>query len=783
MKIKFGRHRISLRQKAVASVFLTFALLTFYVFYFTTVEDHHRAEEGIIKAAQVTAGLISVASSAATLNENETYLNRILKHALRNRDMEYIRFVNRGGDILAEGGLQKGYVFNREKGSPTIQEIGEPEGLFHNSGHIFNIRMPILHEGEDVGEIYMEINTVEVNRELAWTFLRRLTIFIMTIISGSLLIYFMERRMRGSLKKLIKTTGQMAEGDLSQRVEIEIGDEVEELGESFNRMAQALSGKEKELLKAKNTMISIFNGITAGIAYVSEDYLVSQANQAYEDLLRDITGSSLTDEHKCFDLFLQERNICKDCPGKAAMVTGKHNHLEIEITLKDGERCALWIHAYPVQGPDQNPVGFVEYILDITQQRELEDELKIYTEHLEEITQEQTRKLKEAQVQIVHQERMAALGQMVTGVAHEINNPNSFISYNIPLLEETWRMFEPIVSEYATAYRDKRISGLSIEELSGEMRDLIQDIKVGSDRINKIVSGLKDFARFDESFQIKPVHVNEMIEKTMAIVGAQAKKAVGRVSMDLAPNLPTIQGHTQKLEQVMANLVMNSVKAIPDKDKGRLSVTTRYLERLATVLIEVEDNGKGMESEVIDRIFEPFFTTRRNMGGTGLGLSVSYSLIKEHNGNIGVLSRPSLGTRFTVYLPVDGEKKPELRPSILCLDDDNEFPDLLNSHFTDVEKLSHETGNNPESVVEYLLKHPEIDIVLLDVMIPGLKSWKLIEKIKGRFPLLTVIVYSNDLDALGKKPDNAPTPDYFLHKPFKLEKVIEIINGIDRQRL
>lgn len=84
---------------------------------------------------------------------------------------------------------------------------------------------------------------------------------------------------------------------------------------------------------------------------------------------------------------------------------------------------------------------------------------------------------------------------------------------------------------------------------------------------------------------------------------------------------------------------------------------------------------------------------------------------------------------------------------------------------------------------EYLLEHPEIDIVLLDVMIPGLKSWKLIENIKGRFPLLTVIVYSNDLDALGKKPDNAPTPDYFLHKPFKLEKVIEIINGIDRQRL
>lgn len=624
MKIKSGKNRISLRQKAVAAVFLTFALLTFYVFYFSSVEDHHRAEEEIIKAARMTAGLISAAGSEAVLNEDEIYLNKILMQAVKNRDLAYIRFVNRGGGTLAEAGLQRTGLNNPKSEKPGFEETGRPKGLLHNSGHFFHIRTPILHKGEDVGEIYMEINTVAANKALARISLRRLAIFIVTIISGALLIYFMERRMRGSLKTLIKTTGQMAEGDLSQQVEIIIGDEVEELGESFNRLAQ---------------------------------------------------------------------------------------------------------------------------------------------------------------VQIVRQERMAAMGRLVAGLAHEINNPNSFIRNNIPLLEETWRAFEPMVSEYAAAHKEIRISGLGLEELSGEMRDLIHDIKVGSDRINKIVSRLKYFVRQDERSPKSSVHVNEMIRKTMTTIGAQVYKSVGTVTLDLAPDLPSMNAHTQKLEQVVTNLVMNAVNAIPDKDKGRLSVTTRYLEMLTTLLIEVEDNGEGMGGEVIDHIFEPFFTTRRNMGGTGLGLSIAYSLIKEHHGNIGVLSRPGLGTRITVYLPVDGKKKPELQPSILCLDDDNDITDLLKSRFSDVERLSPGAVKNPGDIVEYLWEHPEIDIILLGFMISDLKSCNLIKRIKERFPLLTVITYSKDTEVKGKKSANAPTTDYFLDKPYEPERLIERINGVGRQRL
>ncbi len=385
--------------------------------------------------------------------------------------------------------------------------------------------------------------------------------------------------------------------------------------------------------------------------------------------------------------------------------------------------------------------------------------------------------------QVIQADKLASLGEVVAGVAHEINNPNSFITYNIPLLEETWLMFEPIISEYAASHPDWRRSGLTIEELCQDMREIIPAIRTGSDRINKVVHNLKDFARMDESSQKNPVNINSVIEKTMMIVGAQVRKSVGTLHMELASDLPEINAHPQKLEQVIANLVMNAVKSIPDRDKGMLTITSRYIDRIRSILIEVEDNGIGIKSSELERIFEPFYTTRRETGGTGLGLSVSYGLIKEHNGVIGVLSRPNLGSRFIVFLPIGEKNNLDLRPSILCVDDDEQVLNMLNTYFVSVKNMSFDSLNSPENVISYLANHPEVDIVLSDIVMPKMSGWELIKKIKKKYPLLTIFLFSGFPEAIKQKPPSVPGPDYLMEKPLELKMLFETIKSTSRQRL
>jgi PAS domain S-box-containing protein len=385
--------------------------------------------------------------------------------------------------------------------------------------------------------------------------------------------------------------------------------------------------------------------------------------------------------------------------------------------------------------------------------------------------------------QLIQADRLASLGEVVAGVAHEINNPNSFITYNIPLLTETWDIFEPIIADYAAAHPEWGKDDLSIEEFCQDMKACIQAIKTGSERINMVVANLKDFARIDEGDRSAPVQVNEVIENTMWIVGAQLRKSIADIDLYLADNLPEIQGHFQKLEQVVANLVVNAANAIPKREQGKLTITTRYVRRINSILIEIEDNGIGMAPKVVDRIFDPFFTTRRDAGGTGLGLSVSYGLVQEHKGMIGVQSRSGVGSRFTVFLPIDQDVPLDFQPAILCVGDEENVLRELRVYFDELQDISVQVSRTPEAVVTYLENHPEVDIVVFDIAMPGINGWELLTKIKTRFPLLPVIFCSGNPGAINGKPADTPDPDHLLAKPFEMGELMRIINTIDRLRV
>ncbi len=448
-----------------------------------------------------------------------------------------------------------------------------------------------------------------------------------------------------------------------------------------------------------------------------------------------------------------------------AVRKGGESSIEYRIQCPDGTVRIVSEQSKILTDNTKSSVRMLSIFRDVTEEKKLKQESEYRLQ------------------QVIHADKLASLGEVVAGVAHEINNPNSFISYNTPLLEETWQMFSPIIDNFARKNPGWRSGNLGIEELRQDMVEIIQAIKTGSDRIKKVVLNLKDFARMDDGGRMKPVNINQVVENTLTIVGAKVRKTVRNLDLDLAESLPEITGHFQKLEQVVANLVLNAANAITDKDQGRVIIRTCCIDPLGCVLIEVEDNGPGIAKEVLNRIFDPFFTTRRESGGTGLGLSVSYGLIQEHNGIIGVLSRPGIGSRFTVYLPIQKEKKPDLRPAILCVDDDPQVLRMLQTFFVSVKKMSIEMLDSSEDVVGYLAAHPEVDIILSDIWMPNLNGWDLYRQIKAEFPLISVVLYSGDRDALEKKPDDVPDPEYLLKKPLEFSELMAIIDGIGRQQL
>ena len=372
--------------------------------------------------------------------------------------------------------------------------------------------------------------------------------------------------------------------------------------------------------------------------------------------------------------------------------------------------------------------------------------------------------------QVIQSNKMAALGEVMAGVVHEINNPNSFIAYNVPLLEKIWTLCEPVLAQHASEHPAWGGQGVLFDEIRLDMKEIIEAFRIGSDRINKVVSNLKDFSRADEGAEMRSLSVNDVIRRTLMIVGGQVRRTVSKIDLRLSDDLPPIPGHFQKLEQVFANLLINAHQAVKPGGDGVIVVTTRFLERLKSIVVTIEDNGQGIEPQAVGRLFDPFFTTRREAGGTGLGLSVSYGLVQEHGGVIGVLSRTGVGSRFTVFLPLDREMPPDLRPSILCLSDDIELQEELRANLTGVDFSLCGSKASVAEIIACLDERPEVDTVICDRnAFPDVAA-----EIRQRFPLLTVI---------GRGGERGDASGDSLGKPFELKALMDIMDQAGRQRL
>ena len=268
-----------------------------------------------------------------------------------------------------------------------------------------------------------------------------------------------------------------------------------------------------------------------------------------------------------------------------------------------------------------------------------------------------TAELHQHQQQLIQADKMTSLGILVSGVAHEINNPSGLLLLNLPVIEEAWQDCEELLEREYQQNGDFMLGGLPYSRMREEIPAMLKDMLDGSHRIKRIVNDLKDFARQDTDDLQQPIDLNEITSTAVRLVDKTIRQSTDHFEARYASNMPLTRGNAQRIEQVVINLITNACQALSSPDKG-IFLKTIYRSDLQQVSLMIIDQGCGIEEENLRRLSDPFYTTKRDQGGTGLGLSVSSGIIAAHNGQLTFESEPGTGTTVILTLPVTGDIQP-----------------------------------------------------------------------------------------------------------------------------
>ena len=305
-------------------------------------------------------------------------------------------------------------------------------------------------------------------------------------------------------------------------------------------------------------------------------------------------------------------------------------------------------------------IGIREALLKkelISSNRILEKREKELSHAIEEI--------KKNQAMLIQQGKMASLGILSAGIAHEINNPAAFINVNATTMEKWWMLFAPLFDRAIEMGIDRELGFEKLYEMRAKFPKMIQSLKEGVARISIITNALRTFALSDRG-EKQWVDMNQIVEQALVMTKNRYKYHAD-LSIECDPQAPKIYVNFQKLVQVFVNLIINAADAIKEK-KDAMTVGGEFFMGLLSIRIQgestggkisigVTDNGIGMKADFLSNIFDPFFTTKHPDRGSGLGLSIVYGIIEDHNGAISVESKEGEGTTFTIILPVKENDK------------------------------------------------------------------------------------------------------------------------------
>lgn len=366
---------------------------------------------------------------------------------------------------------------------------------------------------------------------------------------------------------------------------------------SANDRVEKLERLVEIISRGKYQWESTFDAIASPVMIVTGDYIVERANYAFADHC----GLDITEVagRVCYEVFAERDEPCEGCP---LQYTIEANRQGSDVLNSRARHREFEASSYPLVLAEDEPSGAVMSYRDITEERRL-------------------------QIEVIQNEKMAAIGILAGGVAHEINNPlGGILAFTQLLLKDS---------------REQKN-----EELTGDLKE----IENAAIRCKKIVADLLDFSRMSKDKEYVPVDVNKLIQNVIPFIRSEIKSLNVDLEIEVQEDIPKVQGISNRLQQVFLNLMTNACHAMPKG--GNLKLTTGATRDGKRVIVRVRDTGEGIPDDIQDRIFDPFFTTKIPGKGTGLGLSISYRIIKEHGGTIEVESDKDRGATFTILLPV-----------------------------------------------------------------------------------------------------------------------------------
>jgi PAS domain S-box-containing protein len=456
----------------------------------------------------------------------------------------------------------------------------------------------------------------------------------------------MARRISVPMEQAAGALARIEQGDLAARVDASGNDEIDLLGRAINSLAVSL----RQTLDDLHSTVQSLSDSEERFRLIAEQRLdlerIINASPTVAFLCRAAVGYPVEFVSASINQFGYRPDAFMKGEMTVLQLVDPHDRARVEATI-----------ATHLEN-EGSPEFFLEFriLTGNGETRWVDSRLLVQCNatgtptHLQGVLLDITEKIR-LREQASQASRLASLGELAAGVAHEINNPNATILLNAAVLKEISEAMLRVLDEFREAHGELDLGRMPYARLRTEVPRLHAEVLDAAGRIRRIVEDLKEFAGAEPPDFRQAVDLNAVVQTAVRLTGNALKKATDHFVAEYAADLPVVSGHTQRLEQVVVNLLMNACQALPDRQLG-IRLRTSRLDSERAICLTLADEGVGISAENLSHVTDPFFTTRREQGGTGLGLSVSARIVKEHGGSLDISSKPRQGTVVRMTLPL-----------------------------------------------------------------------------------------------------------------------------------